>query len=56
MSAASSSAEAWSAAVRTMTPKPCGFTWLITSRSRLRSVSGRRLLMPMLSESGTKTR
>ncbi len=56
ISAANSSDEACRAAVLTMTPKPFGLTLLITSRSRVLSASGRRLEIPMLSESGTNTR
>ena len=48
--------DAVEAAVRTMTPKPSGFSDSIISRNRSRSSSGRRREMPCMSLFGTSTR
>ena len=53
---ASSSSEAPSAAVRTMTPAFSGMTCLRICLSRVRSVSGSLRLMPIIDPPGTYTR
>ncbi len=52
-SRASSSSEAPSAAVRTMTPAPSGMTCLRICLSRVRSVSGSLRLIPVMLAPGT---
>ena len=55
-SCASSSSDAPSAAVRTITPAPSGITCLRICLSRVRSVSGSLRLIPIMEPLGTYTR